>query len=851
MASFDKYTLTKLLNQRGFIDTYDAYDTEANRPVTLHLIAATPTEAQLEALHNQVALRHPHIAHVYEVEVIGDKLAIAVEPFEDDHLADRLPLDESLDTIAWQLNFIASALDYAHERGLVHGHLTPDSIVITDVDEPIIADFGLDALWIDTADAYDLYRAAYAAPEQAHGDPGTPASDVYALGAILYEMLTGYPPFRGESPAELLEHHGSTLPASDKLPNALEYVIMRALAKQPDQRFNRASDLSKAFAMAITTPAEASNEMPQAIGRYAIDAELGPRGKYLIYRAHDVLLGRPVAIKILLSEYLADQAFITQFQRDIELLATLEHPSVVKVYDFGEYFGRPYVVMPYLAGGTLEIRIKNNGPLSPQEAMPVIERIASALDAAHQRNIIHAQVRPRTILFDDDQHAYLADFSIAASDSWTRLHDPENAEAAAKYMSPEQVQALISDEAATLDARTDVYALGTVLFEMLTGQPPFHADTPYDTAMLHLNAPVPLVQDYNPQLPKMYQTLFDKTLAKDPAQRYVSAGSVARRMKELLAGRWYLSRITTDSEIVPTVDHEASSPPPSDIDSSPKFGRYALQHQLGRGGMGTVYLAYDVGMKRQVAIKLLPHRLVETPGFRARFEAEARLIAMLNHDAIAQVYDFGEYNEQPFIVMPYLPGGTLSDKLKPKGMRLRQISPIVDRLAAALDAAHTQNIVHRDVKPGNVLFNQHNEAFLADFGIAVLQTAESSSAADNLGGTPRYMSPEQVRAIMEQTPHSVVDKRGDIYALGIMLFEMLTGQTPFGGATARELALAHIHDPIPRLDTIKDSLPAEAQAVIDKALAKDPDERYQTASALAKDVQDLTGSRWLLRQIME
>jgi len=251
--------------------------------------------------------------------------------------------------------------------------------------------------------------------------------------------------------------------------------------------------------------------------------------------------------------------------------------------------------------------------------------------------------------------------------------------------------------------------------------------------------------------------------------------------------------------------------------------------------MATVFRAYDPRFKREVALKLLPHALLHDPTFRVRFEREAQLIAALEHPAIVPVYDFGEADGQPYLVMRLMNGGTLADRLAQGPLPMSEAARIFNRLAPALDAAHKQGIIHRDLKPGNILFDQWNEPYLADFGIAKLTDGDSTKALTATGGTmgtPAYMSPEQV-----QGGH--LDGRSDVYALGIILFEMLTGKRPYEASTPMAVALKHVTDPVPSLP--KADLPAECQTIVNKALAKTPDHRYATASSLAQDVQALTG----------
>lgn len=267
------------------------------------------------------------------------------------------------------------------------------------------------------------------------------------------------------------------------------------------------------------------------------------------------------------------------------------------------------------------------------------------------------------------------------------------------------------------------------------------------------------------------------------------------------------------------------------------INHYEISGQIGQGGMATVFRAYDPRFKREVALKLLPHALLHDPSFRARFEREAQTIASLEHPAIVPVYDYGEADGQPYLVMRLMTGGTLGDRLAQGPLSVTEVARIFGRLAPALDAAHKQGIIHRDLKPGNILFDQWNEPYLADFGIAKLADGDATKGLTATGGTmgtPAYMSPEQVQG-------GNLDGRSDVYALGVILFEMLTGKRPYEAGTPMAVALKHVTDPIPPLP--KTDLPAECQTVINKALAKTPDQRYASASALATDVNSLLGSQ--------
>jgi serine/threonine protein kinase len=263
------------------------------------------------------------------------------------------------------------------------------------------------------------------------------------------------------------------------------------------------------------------------------------------------------------------------------------------------------------------------------------------------------------------------------------------------------------------------------------------------------------------------------------------------------------------------------------------FGRYEIREEIGRGGMAHVYLAYDPTFRRPVAIKVLPPHYLENPLLRARFEREARLIATIEHPAIVPVYDFGEQDGQLYLVMRYMPGGSLVSLIRQGPFSLAKASELLALLSPALDAVHARGIVHRDLKPGNILLDAFGNPALSDFGIAHLSEATVDLTGAAIIGTPAYMSPEQVRAEV------ALDGRSDIYSLGIILYEMLTGRQPYQAATPMSIAMRHLTDPVPEIQRLRPDLPGSVQAVLDRALAKDRDQRYPRAADLSYDLRAL------------
>ncbi len=266
-----------------------------------------------------------------------------------------------------------------------------------------------------------------------------------------------------------------------------------------------------------------------------------------------------------------------------------------------------------------------------------------------------------------------------------------------------------------------------------------------------------------------------------------------------------------------------------------KIGRYEIKQEIGRGGMATVYEAYDPRFERTVALKMLPREFMHEAEFRARFTREARTIATLEHPAIVPVYDFGEENGQPFLVMRLMTGGSLSDRLAEGPIPIDEAAVILQRLGSALDRAHKMGIIHRDLKPSNVLFDHYGDAFLADFGIVhVTSSTNALTASGSLVGTPTYMSPEQVYGDKK------LDGRSDIYALGVILFQMLTGSTPYDADTPARMMMKHVMDPVPQILSMRPDLPPACNEIINKAMAKERDERFSSATDLSTALNAVT-----------
>ncbi|HLO16376.1 MAG TPA: protein kinase [Anaerolineales bacterium] len=277
-------------------------------------------------------------------------------------------------------------------------------------------------------------------------------------------------------------------------------------------------------------------------------------------------------------------------------------------------------------------------------------------------------------------------------------------------------------------------------------------------------------------------------------------------------------------------------------------GKVRIEQEIAKGGMAEVYLGTHLTLDRLVAVKVM-HSFIETdPELQSRFEREAKVVAGLRHSNIVQIFDFDTADGHPYIVMEYLKGPTLASYLRElhnhkQRLQPQQVARLLITIATALDYAHEKGVIHRDIKPGNIILHNKNSDFsvdqpiteqtepvLTDFGLVRIAQAVTQTASGSVSGTPAYMSPEQAQGLK-------VDRRSDIYSLGVILYEMVAGRVPFEGDTSWTVIFKHINEPPPPVANIQPPV----QKVIDRALAKNPEDRYQTARALAADYMDAIG----------
>jgi serine/threonine-protein kinase len=256
-------------------------------------------------------------------------------------------------------------------------------------------------------------------------------------------------------------------------------------------------------------------------------------------------------------------------------------------------------------------------------------------------------------------------------------------------------------------------------------------------------------------------------------------------------------------------------------------GPYRLIEKLGKGGMATVYKAYHPSLDRYVAIKALHPAFMEHPGFLDRFEREAKVVAKLEHPNIVPIYDFSEHEDRPYLVLKYVQGETLKARLEKNKLTYKETRHIFRVISSALAYAHQEGVLHRDVKPSNVLLDKTGGVYLADFGLArIAETSQTTLSGQMMMGTPHYISPEQAKGLGN------LDSGTDIYSLGVMMYELLVGEVPFQADTPFSVIHDHIYSPLPLPRDMNPDLNEEMERAILKALAKKREDRYASVSEM-------------------
>jgi serine/threonine protein kinase/Tol biopolymer transport system component len=564
-----------------------------------------------------------------------------------------------------------------------------------------------------------------------------------------------------------------------------------------------------------------------------------------LYKARDRRDGGLVALEVLPAARPPHASEAKEcLYRDAAAAAGLGHPHICPVIEVGGTAdGGLFVARAFCDGETLHSRIER-GPLAPEQAVGLASQIAAALGRAHEKGIVHGDLRPANVLVNADGQGLVAGFGLSrlvASNGSSPL-------SVVAYRAPEQLRGR------PVDARADVWSLGVLLYEMLTGRRPFHGTDrgELETSILE-REPEP-VTSVNPGLPAVLDGIVSQAMAKEPADRPARMDDLLLSLRGILAGG---DLAEVEATLVQTPGSHPSRPAPEPraeaaarprssgtgpaLDASAaaamvgrRIAQYQVLEMLGGGAMGIVYKAEDTRLRRTVALKFLPPELTRDPATKARFFQEAQAASALDHPNICTVHEVGETEDgQLYLAMASYDGETVKAKIRRGPLPVGEAVEIARQTALGLAKAHREGIVHRDVKPANLVVTADGVVKIVDFGVAKLRGSAGSNVAGSFLGTPAYMSPEQARG-------EEVDPRADVWSMGVLLYEMLVGSRPFRGGEDLTAVLRSLLEDRPEpLGHLRHDIPLELERIVDRMLARAPADRYPTAAEALADLTAL------------
>jgi serine/threonine protein kinase len=815
------YQILGELAPGGMGVVYRARQVGLKRTVALKMIRAGVHAGPQERARFHVeaeavaSLSHSHIIQIYDFGEWNGMPYLAMELAEGGSLAGRLaggPLPPA--QAAALVETLAQAVQFVHERSLIHRDLKPANVLLTGDGVPKLADFGL-AKRLDQDQALTRTRtvlgtAGYMAPEQAAGDTPAlgPAADVYALGAILYEVLTGRPPFRAET-YELTIHQvlSEEPPPPTQLrpdvPAELEAICLKCLEKEPGQRFASAGALAEdlrryqAGDPISIRPLGAFEWHARAARRagYEILDTLGAGKLGTVYKARQLRLGRTVALEMSTGRPRLGPAQLARIRPQAEARAQLHHPNILEVYDWGECNGELYVAREHVEGGSLADAIA--GPPRPvEQTVALVETLARAVHHAHQRGLVHGDLRLSRVLLGADGTPKITGFGLA------RMLRDESPPA------PEPRD----DPAAALSPATDVYALGAMLHELLTGRPPVPAETGSDTPVAGRS-----------EVPRGLEGICRKCLEPEPAVRYPSAAALAEDLRRFRAGEvLFIDDLDDWGQQV----HWA------------RRAGYEILELLAGGRDGFAYKARLVALDRVVVLKRITARDRFVPAAKSRFRWEAHLLARLRHPNIVQLYDQGEQSDLCYFAREFVDGRSLAERAAEAPLPPRAAAELTETLARAVQAAHAAGAVHGGLNPGVVRLTPAGVPKITSFRRARFPGSEADVARpeSEVRRWAVYLAPEQLAGGSRRLARAT-----DVYALGAILYTLLTGQLPFPGPTLAE-TLEQVRAQVPAPPSRwQPAMPVELEAICLRCLEKEPGRRPASAEAVSEELRRFLG----------
>ena len=562
-------------------------------------------------------------------------------------------------------------------------------------------------------------------------------------------------------------------------------------------------------------------------GRYEILAPLAEGGMGAVYRARRVLLGDEVAIKVILAD-IAGPGPLERFVRESRACAQLRHPNIVTIFDYNaDDPQRPFLVMELLSGPSLKDELRQKGPLPVEDVRQIVPAVCSALSLAHSRGIVHRDLKPANIVAHDfgggDRVYKVVDFGVAnvrQQSEETRLTGSHQFIGTVGYASPEQLTGGITD------ARSDVYSLGAVVFELLTGRLPFDGPDAMAIVSGHLSRPVPLPSSVRRDLPAWIDLAVGRALAKSPDDRWPDIASFGQALSGPEA-----SRVTSESGRVFT---------------GGLLTTYEIGETLGPGRLGsTVHRGVHRALGHPVAIRILRGGTERDDAVRARFLREARALQVA-HPAIIQVRDYGEEGDLVYVVTDYIEGPSMRQVLLETGaLPWERLSSFTRQLFEAAHVLHRRKGLLCGLSPDIIRITRDEDGerlMISSAGIWQAQDLLGTLHEQTLRGMGladvelRYVAPELFTG-------RTADVRSDVFTLGVLIYEMATGVLPFDGATLPELLGRMLGGVVKDPRELQPDLPDSAADSVMRALRTSPEQRFGTAREFAGAFAAATASR--------
>ncbi len=559
-------------------------------------------------------------------------------------------------------------------------------------------------------------------------------------------------------------------------------------------------------------PADLLDDVVRALTpAFRLDQRVAATPERTVYHAWDRVLKRSVALHVHL---LADSPGRAWFLRETETLAALDHPAIRHVYAAGLVGSFAYRTANWVEGESLAVSLRR-GPRAIPTAHALVRDLLGAAEHAHARGVILRRIVPPTLMLDLTGRAVITDLRYS---NWCLPNvPPEEHGAGGAFVAPE-VRAGSPGEPAS-----DVYGVAALVYYVLTGHEP-------DPDPARITPP----RQLRPAVPAALERVLLRALQGAPSARYYTATEM-------------LEDFVSDAGVF---QEPAATPQVAEAGFERRLRRalgddYELLEEIGTGGFGRVYRARDLGLERDVAMKVLHPSLTTDPSVMERFRREAQLAARLRHPSIVSIYDIRSRAGLQWYTMELVPGTNLAQLVHRQGpLSLDQTVRVVDQGLSALEHAHPLGLVHRDLKPENMLIEPDGRLRITDFGLALALRGDARwGGATSRSGTPQFAAPEQLLG-------ERVDQRADLYSLAATAYFALLGRPPFEGPTPEAILARQTTEDPPSLHESRKDVPRELEDVLRKALASEPAARYPTATAFRDALRRSRGLLFRLRALL-